>query len=62
MADNFTRRKALTVVAAVPAGVALGASAALADASDDVAVRELWQSYISLELSVIELSQAEDEA
>jgi len=54
MADNFTRRKALTVVAAVPAGVALGASAALADASADAAVRELWQSYISLEFRVIE--------
>jgi hypothetical protein len=62
MADNFTRRKALTVVAAVPAGVALGASAALADASADAAVRELWQSYISLEFRVIELSRAEDEA
>ena len=58
---HIDRRKALAVVAAASAAVALTAPA-LASVGDDAALRELWQRFIESDLRIAELSNAQDEA
>jgi len=44
---TINRRKALTVVAAVPAAVALAAIPALASVGEDAGLRQLWAEYLA---------------